>query len=94
MLDHVGRKDKLKGYFSQAFKMKDMGRANHCVGLCIMYDENNISLDQEEYTTEILKRFNLIDCKPIATTSDPNQKLYMDMCPKTAEEQELQRSAI
>lgn len=68
--------------------MKDMKTARSCVGLHITYEENGatIYLDQSKYIREVLNRFNMSDCKPALTPSDQNQKLSIEMCPKTDEE--------
>lgn len=72
------------------FKMKDLGEANCCIGLRISRLRSNgeISIDQEKHIVELLQKFNMVDCNPAATPSDPNQKLTKEMCPKTEEEME------
>lgn len=67
--------NKLKNSLSAAFKMKDLGKANNCVGIHITYDEDGICLDQSTYIKDVLKRFKMEDCKPVSTPSDTNQKL-------------------
>lgn len=75
-------RDKLKKVLCGAFKMKDLGRANSCIGLNITYDNENggIWLDQEKYTQDILQRFGMWNSKPVSTPSDVNQKLSATMC--------------
>lgn len=68
--------------------MKDLGAARNCIGLRISRDNTgNYYLDQEQYINEILERFNMSDCNPVATPSDPNQKLSAEMSPKSQEEE-------
>lgn len=88
--NNINEKNRLKTELSKQFKMKDLGEAHSCVGLRITRDRNNgkIYLDQQQYTEEILTRFNMFDCKPVATPADPNQKLTKAMSPK--DEAELQ----
>lgn len=61
--------------------MKDLGTAKCCVGLNITYedDQNKICVDQSKYIGEILEKFGMMDCKPVATPSDFNQKLSIEM---------------
>lgn len=85
----AAKRDEIKKSLSTAFKMKDMGVASNCVGLHITYGQNgDIRLDQSAYIKEILSRFNMADCKPVSTPSDTNQKLSIDMCASSKEDQE------
>lgn len=71
--------------------MKDMEQATNCIGLHITYEVGAISLDQSNYIQEIMERFNMSDCKPSKSPSDPNQKLSLSMCANNEEEhRELQ----
>lgn len=63
--------------------MKNLGRATNCIGLEITYEDDAICLDQTNYIHQILKRFNMENCKSVTTPSDPNQKLSISMSPKT-----------
>ncbi|KAK9681226.1 Tc5 transposase DNA-binding domain [Popillia japonica] len=78
----INDRDNLKKTLSEAFHMKDMGKAKHCIGLNITYDEEikAISLDQSKYIKEILATFGMAACKPAATPSDPSQRLSVRMC--------------
>lgn len=66
------------------FKMKDLGEAKSCVGLRItrVREKGEIFIDQEKHILELLKKFNMVDCNPALTPSDPNQRLSKEMCPK------------
>lgn len=58
------------------FSMKDMGKAEQCIGFRITHeDQNKISLDQSMYIKKILTRFGMDDCKPVWTPCDPNNQL-------------------
>ncbi|KAK9680706.1 Reverse transcriptase (RNA-dependent DNA polymerase) [Popillia japonica] len=78
----INDRDNLKKALSEAFHMKDIGKAKHCIGLNITYDEEikAISLDQSKYIKEILATFGMAACKPAATPSDPSQRLSVRMC--------------
>lgn len=82
-------RNQIKRSLSNAFKMKDLGMAKICVGLRISRDKDgNYYLDQEKYILQILETFNMSNCHPVATPSDPGQKLCKDMSPKSKEEEE------
>ncbi len=71
--------EKLKSSLSSMFRMKDMGIAETCVGIKIKHTSHGISLDQCSYIEEILKRFDMHECKPVGTPSDSNVKLSAAM---------------
>lgn len=54
--------------------MKDLGETKHLLGPKVTRDEQrgSIWLDQEAYIEEMLDRFNMKQCKPVATPTDPN----------------------
>eukprot|EP00253_Pinus_taeda_P026733 PITA_26733 len=59
------------------FDMKDLGRMHYFLGLEVWQQEGNIFLGQGRYTTEILKKFRLEDCRPMATPVIINwKKIY------------------
>lgn len=63
--------------------MKDIGEAKKFLGLDIIRDRPNktIYLSQRQYITDILQRFRMQDCNPVATPFDNNVKLHTDMTP-------------
>lgn len=67
----------LKQFLTSNFKMKDLQEAEYCLGIKITRDFNNgkLWLDQENYTRNILEKFNMMNCKPVSTPTDPSQKL-------------------
>lgn len=45
------------------------------IGIEIMYSKKGIILHQLKYELELLKRFELLNCKVVVTHADTNQKL-------------------
>lgn len=68
---------KLKKESSKKFEMKDLGEIKECLGIRVRRDckKGIITLDQENYTEGILKRFGMNECKPVSTPLIPNEKL-------------------
>lgn len=86
-------KKRLKEFLNNRFQMKDLGTAQLCLGLRINRDRKGgtLRLDQQHYIEEVLKRFNLNNCRPVATPADPGNKLEASTSEETAEEiQEMQ----
>ena len=49
------------------FDMKDLGQMHYFLGLEVWQQKGEIFLGQGRYATEILKRFRMQDCRPMAT---------------------------
>ncbi|KXJ84276.1 hypothetical protein RP20_CCG014294 [Aedes albopictus] len=82
-------KKKLKQFLMQNFKMKDLGPATHCLGIRIKRNrrEGKLSLDQQAYIEEIVRRFGMENAYSIATPADSGVRLEKSMAPKTEEEE-------
>jgi len=57
--------------------MSDLGDLNYCLGVQFQRNRNTytITMSQTSYIEEVLRRFNIENCKPVATPSDVNSKL-------------------
>ena len=63
--------EKVKDQLKKAFKMKDMGRLHHVLGIKVVHEKNGgINLSQESYIRSLLKRFDLQNMKIYSTPSD------------------------
>ena len=60
------------------FDMKDLGMMHYFLGLEVWQNLDEIALSQGKYTVEILKRFGMMDCKPMSTPMTTNLKLLND----------------
>lgn len=78
----------IKAKLSDAFRMKDLGKASNCLGIRITREKNAVALDQEAYIESVLARFNMENSKPVSTPMNPGVKLTKDMAPQTADEAE------
>jgi hypothetical protein len=59
------------------FEMSDLGELNYCLGVQFQRDRktHTIIMSQTSYIEEVLRGFNMKDCKPVVTPSDANSKL-------------------
>lgn len=84
----------LKAQLAREFDMKDLGPANKILGMQIHRDrkDRQIWLSQRNYLRNVLRRFNMQDCKPISTPLPINYKLSSGMNPSNeAEKMEMSR---
>jgi hypothetical protein len=56
------------------FEMKDLGMMHYFLGLEVWQRTDEIFLSQGKYTVEILKKFGMLNCKPMATPMVTNLK--------------------
>ena len=65
--------------------MKDLGLMHYFLGLEVWQSLEGIFLNQTKYVVEILKRFDMLDCKSMATPMDTNLKLLSNESSKLVE---------
>ncbi len=67
----------LKSRLEDEFEMSDLGELHYCLDVEFERDRANhtITMSQRKYIEEVLKRFNMEECKPIGTPLDVNSKL-------------------
>ena len=69
-------------------KLRDLGPTTYLLGIEIIRDrsQRSISLSQRQYIVDILERFGMANCKPVATPMEPGLHLTKEMGPTTPEE--------
>jgi hypothetical protein len=60
------------------FEMKDLGLMHYFLGLEVSQRPERIFLNQGKYAVEILKRFNMLECKPMNAPMETKLKLLVD----------------
>jgi hypothetical protein len=60
------------------FEMKDLGLMHYFLGLEVWQSPERIFLNQGKYTVEILKRFDMLECKSMNTPMEAKLKLLVD----------------
>ena len=69
-------RDKLIQMMKEEFKIKDLGRAQHVLGMKISYNENgSIRVDQEHYVKGLLKKYDMENSNSFGTPMQSNLKL-------------------
>jgi hypothetical protein len=79
---------KVKAALAAAFKMVDFGEVSVVLGMRVTRDRERgiLCIDQEKYAEEVLKRFNMENCKPISIPLPTDQKLVKTQGAFTEEE--------
>ena len=60
------------------FDMNDLSLMHYFLGLEVWQSPKGIFLNQGKYTMEILKRFDMLECKETTTHMDTHLKLLVD----------------
>ena len=63
-----------KKQLTTKFDMQDLGSMHYYLGLEVWQEPNEIYLGQGKYVIEILKRFDMMECKPMMTPMITNLK--------------------
>jgi hypothetical protein len=67
-----------KRELTSKFEMKDLGLMHYFLGLEVWQRPSEIFLSQGKYIVQILKRFEMMDCKSMATPMTINMNLLSD----------------
>jgi hypothetical protein len=67
-----------KKRLASEFEMKDLGLMHYFLGLEVWQSPKRIFLNQGKYAVEILKRFDMLECKSMNTPMEAKRKLLVD----------------
>ena len=67
-----------KKKLAEEFEMKDLGLMHYFLRLEVWKSSEGIFPNQGKYVVEILRRFDMLDCKYMATAMDTSMKLLSD----------------
>jgi len=59
------------------FEMSDLGNLTYFLGIEFEMNSQGILIHQRKYAQDVLKRFNMLNCKPISTPVDTGVKLSL-----------------
>ena len=78
-LIYMGTNSKMIEDFKKAmmseYEMTDLGAMKYFLGMQVKQSPGRIFLSQEKYVEDMLKNFNMSDCKPMTTPMATNEKL-------------------
>jgi hypothetical protein len=64
--------------FAAEFEMKDLSLMHYFLGLEVWQSPERIFLNQRKYAVEILKRFDILECKSMNIPMEVKLKLLVD----------------
>jgi hypothetical protein len=67
--------EEFKQEMMQAFEMTDLGLMTFFLGIEIKQNENDVFIYQKKYAKEILKKFQMEECKTVSTPMNQKEKL-------------------
>jgi hypothetical protein len=76
------------------FKLRDLGPTSWLLGVEIkrVRSKRTLTLSQHQYILDILKCFQMSDCKPVSTPLDPSIHLSASMSPQSAVDAKFMKS--
>ena len=85
--------EELRKAFKSKYKMDDIGNLEWCLGMLVERDrlQGTLKISQEQYIKDMLKRFGMEECNPVAIPADTNVVLCKSMSPSTLEEREVMK---
>lgn len=57
----------VRDYIQSKLNIKDIGHATECIGIRINQSSTRIEIDQEKYIVELLRKYNMDECKSVDT---------------------------
>ena len=68
----------VKKMLTERFKMKDLGRLKHFLGIDFSQTEGQVKMSQTRYVNKILERFGMQDCRARETPCEPKLEYSED----------------
>uniref|UniRef100_A0A2N9IPU1 Protein kinase domain-containing protein n=1 Tax=Fagus sylvatica TaxID=28930 RepID=A0A2N9IPU1_FAGSY len=62
---------------NSTFDLKDLGSLHYFLGLQITRSSSRLYITQSKYAQALLKKHNMLDCKPTSSPSCPNVRLFV-----------------
>ncbi|XP_014624146.1 secreted RxLR effector protein 161-like [Glycine max] len=70
--------EEFKKAMMQEYEMTDLGLMRYFLGMQVKQRPEQIFISQEKYADDLLKKFDMQDCKPLVTPMAMNEKLSKD----------------
>lgn len=67
-----------KKAMTKEFEMTDIGEMSFFLGVEVKQMRDIIFMSQKKYAEQLLRKFRMQDCKPVATPTEPSMKLSVN----------------
>ena len=71
----VSAADRLVSALSGDFAVKDLGRLHYFLGLQVFHSDAGLTLTQQKYSQDLLRRAGMLQCKPATTPMSATDRL-------------------
>ena len=80
--------DVLTKQLKSTFSMKDLGEAEHLLGvrIRIQREQHTLYLSKEKYIEKVMDKFCMVYAKPLRVPLKSYDKIFKEDCPKTQEQ--------
>lgn len=69
---------KFKHDMMKCFQMTNLGKVNYFIGLEVILNDGEILITQRKYVKDLLKEFNMLNCKPAVSPMNSGEKFILD----------------
>lgn len=69
---------KVASTLADTFSLKDLGSLSYFLGVEVLRSQSTCTLSQRKYVTDILAKFNMLDCKPVQTPLSTSVSLTLE----------------
>ena len=73
--------DHIVSRLGAAFDLKDLGPLKYFLGLQIEYTSQGLFVHQSKYASDLVTKFNMLDCKPCLTPCSPTVHVSSQVSP-------------
>lgn len=90
--NEISKIEEIKNGLKREFEIKDMGKANYCLGIEIIRSHNEITLIQRKYIREALEKFEMKNANGVSVPGIANKKF--ELCNSSYDEKVPYRELI
>ncbi|KAG8487884.1 hypothetical protein CXB51_018820 [Gossypium anomalum] len=76
--NNLGMFNEFKKAMTKEFGMTNISEMSYFLGVEVKQMKDGTFVSQKKYTKQILRKFSMKDCKPVATPAEPGMKLSVD----------------
>ena len=83
---------KLRKRLSESFEMDDRGELSWFLGMSVTMSAGTVTVNQTAYAKSILEKFQMSECKAVATPLAEKEELIKSQCPEEGSDEQIRMS--